>query len=286
MVQNQLLHHYTTLETLELILKNKTIRFNRLDHVDDVGESFKYGKYDLSFFLFVSCWTFSDEENIPLWQIYSKGMTGVKLSLPLDPFEYMTLKPNPLWGGTAKGEISSIFSIEEIFTDEYMVNMSILNKNNFIKIIEYSSEEELQIIRKKAVNYIIDSTGRSFLTVAGPTLLAGYKSKEWSFQKEIRYIIMIYPTPQIPSSGIGDLSYVNELPRYVIKFLEEGRQIKINYFDIKLDQNSLDHLIVTLGPHTPESDKLIVEKLLQKYTKYGEIKESALTNLIRKGKIY
>ena len=33
------IYHYTSIETLALILKNKTIRFNRLDHVDDVDEA-------------------------------------------------------------------------------------------------------------------------------------------------------------------------------------------------------------------------------------------------------
>ena len=33
------IHHYTSIETLALILKHKTIRFNRLDQVDDMEES-------------------------------------------------------------------------------------------------------------------------------------------------------------------------------------------------------------------------------------------------------
>lgn len=32
------LYHYTSLDTLALILKNKTIMFNRLDRVDDIEE--------------------------------------------------------------------------------------------------------------------------------------------------------------------------------------------------------------------------------------------------------
>ncbi len=32
-------YHYTSIETLALILKNKSIRFNRLDCVDDLEES-------------------------------------------------------------------------------------------------------------------------------------------------------------------------------------------------------------------------------------------------------
>ena len=32
------IHHYTNLESLAMILKNRTIRFNRLDKVDDLEE--------------------------------------------------------------------------------------------------------------------------------------------------------------------------------------------------------------------------------------------------------
>ncbi len=33
------IHHYTSIENLALILKNKTIRFTRLDKVDDSEEA-------------------------------------------------------------------------------------------------------------------------------------------------------------------------------------------------------------------------------------------------------
>ena len=34
-----IIHHYTNIEVLSLILKNRTLRFNRLDRVDDPEES-------------------------------------------------------------------------------------------------------------------------------------------------------------------------------------------------------------------------------------------------------
>ena len=72
------IYHYTNIETLALILKNKTIRFNRLDQVDDLEEGqtecsgIKVGQY-----LFVSCWTEDPEESIPLWRMYTdKAISG------------------------------------------------------------------------------------------------------------------------------------------------------------------------------------------------------------------
>jgi len=38
MGNTEYLYHYTSLETLALILKNRTIRFNSLDKMDDLQE--------------------------------------------------------------------------------------------------------------------------------------------------------------------------------------------------------------------------------------------------------
>ena len=58
------IYHYTNLEALALILKNRTIRFNRLDQVDDLEEGnaeslgVRFCKY-----VFVSCWTETSDES-------------------------------------------------------------------------------------------------------------------------------------------------------------------------------------------------------------------------------
>lgn len=51
------IYHYTNIEALALILKNQTIRFNRLDKVDDIEEGnaeswgVKFCKYVFGFLL-------------------------------------------------------------------------------------------------------------------------------------------------------------------------------------------------------------------------------------------
>ena len=56
------IYHYTTIDTLSLILKNKTLRFNRLDKVDDLREYEALNKHNLAQYVFVSCWTYKEEE--------------------------------------------------------------------------------------------------------------------------------------------------------------------------------------------------------------------------------
>jgi len=86
------IHHYTDINTLSLILKYKAIRFNRLDRVDDIteGEAFKVLK--LEQFFFVSCWTYDDNESIPQWNMYTKNMDGVRISLPRELFNFKPIK--------------------------------------------------------------------------------------------------------------------------------------------------------------------------------------------------
>jgi len=77
------IYHYTTIETLALILKNKTIRFNRLDQVDDVEETmYGSGPDDLIYekYTFTSCWTKEEQENLALWKMYA-GYDGIRIGM-------------------------------------------------------------------------------------------------------------------------------------------------------------------------------------------------------------
>ena len=82
------IHHYTNLESLAMILKNRTIRFNRLDKVDDLEEGnaeslgVRFCKY-----VFVSCWTEISEESIPLWKMYGGDFGGIRISVEKEMFQ-------------------------------------------------------------------------------------------------------------------------------------------------------------------------------------------------------
>ena len=80
--------HYTTIESLAMILSQKTFRFSRLDTVDDPDEysySKKYG-YNPAEFIFVACWSTNPYESIPQWKIYGGNEKGVRISFEQDMF--------------------------------------------------------------------------------------------------------------------------------------------------------------------------------------------------------
>lgn len=81
------IYHYTSIDSFAQILKNKTIRFNRLDNVDDLEEGtiipsgVKVGK-----FTYVSCWTETCGENLALWKLYTNSGIGVRIGIDWDMF--------------------------------------------------------------------------------------------------------------------------------------------------------------------------------------------------------
>lgn len=54
--------HYTSVESLALILDSGNFRFSRLDTVDDVEEAQSILTINWGKFFFVSCWTRIEEE--------------------------------------------------------------------------------------------------------------------------------------------------------------------------------------------------------------------------------
>lgn len=125
------IYHYTTTETLALILRNRTIRFNRLDKVDDLEESdvvsagVKLGRY-----AFISCWTETEEESIPLWKMYTNGSSGVRISFEFEPFEDYEIKSN--YELDVEGGITTKkFPLSELMHSEYFI-LPNFNKDFFI----------------------------------------------------------------------------------------------------------------------------------------------------------
>ena len=63
----ELVHHYTNINSLECILKNKTLRLNRLDKVDDKQEVSFISQKHWAQYLFVSSWSALENESEAMW---------------------------------------------------------------------------------------------------------------------------------------------------------------------------------------------------------------------------
>lgn len=274
------IHHYTNINTLSLILKHKSIRFNRLDRVDDVTEAEAYGKYELGKFLFVSCWTDSQIESIPLWHIYTDKMRGVRITLDTDWMHYRPLRPDPKWKLIQKGDLYSPVPFERFFNDNYIILPNFFERNKVLKKVHYVADPAIYF--DNAVELTVHADGKAEMKIEKVNDFATYKQKIWEFQSEMRFVFFILPGIKIPDDGPGNNQYISALPTHILNSIINGIGPNIEYFDVDINPDILNNIAVTLGPLCDESDEILVDSLLKKYTSNGTSQKSKLTGNIRK----
>lgn len=276
-----LVHHYTSINTLSLILKHRTIRFNRLDRVDDVSEADAYGDYKLGKFIYASCWTDSLTESIPLWHMYTANMRGIRISFEADWMNYQPIKVSPKHKlfPVGQGQSYSPIPLEQFWTDSYFILPSFLKKENLLKKVKYVDNPSDYL--KNAVSLKNNPDGTVNLEISQVNDFATYKHKVWSFQEEVRFVLVILPAIPIPEDGVGSDDYTRDFPNHVIHSITNGNGPKLDYFDMEINPNVLNNINVTLGPLCDDSDATIVEALLEKHTTNGSIRNSSLSGRIR-----
>ncbi|MPM26726.1 hypothetical protein SDC9_73231 [bioreactor metagenome] len=273
-------HHYTTIETLALILKNKTIRFNRLNKVDDLEESeygissanVKMGKY-----IFVSCWTKDNKENVALWGLYTRNK-GVRITLDEDMFVTYPVTE------THKGYFRNFIE----FGKDYLIVTA--NNNAVLFDIEYVDNlaQKVQDIGDFSIDTRKETYSLKFTNTFG-----NFKSKHWEFQKECRYKITAIPCKypkdeDFLNSLVSGKSFLTSANHILDKILNsisnsfmEYQDISANYFDIPLNDIAFQNMEILLAPQSTEADKLIVEALIKSYCPTAMLKDSNLKGKIR-----
>lgn len=253
----QFLYHYTNIETLALILKYRTIRFNRLDFVDDLEEVETYDMGKAGRFGFVSCWTEDEEESIPFWHMYTKDMKGVSIKLPTDPF----VKYNVEGKGVSES-FTSNFTYEEILRLDGIIDYA---SGSFLSKVTYTDDEDL--IKPK----IFTQDGPLYQVNIND--IGKYKRTHWSFQKEWRYMIFIWPLT---------VEEMQQQKHYLMYERFKGEyNLGIQHYLLNIDSAKFEQMEITLGPNTSEGEKIIVESLVNEFNPKTKIHESKLKNKIR-----
>lgn len=241
------LYHYTSIETLALILKNKTIRFNNLLHVDDPEEA---ETEDMGLFgknCLVSCWTRSSEDILPMWNMYTPGMKGVRIKMRMNPFrEYIYNKDEMHFSEKTMSYID--------YKSDYIKKVSIVAKCPLAVEVEYTEDEELlhPRIKNQTENGIKISIEK----------LGKYKREYWDFQKEYRYIITTTPWT------IDELEKVNTVEDHIKLFnrlLDKNNRQFCDEIYLDLAEDVFNDMEILLAPKTSESEYIIVQALLDKF---------------------
>ncbi len=272
------IYHYTTIDSLAMILSSRSIMFNRLDKVDDMEERVESGNVKLWQYMFVSCWTENPEESIPLWRMYSGDAHGVRVGMDIDMFEERVIDSTSVPQEIpTRGTLISKIPAEDLFNPDFTV-MPITTRN------VDSSSDSLFYCHVSYVDDVKEKTKDVFqlkmtdATHADSNVAFGeigkYKNKRWAFQEETRFRLLFFPfNPFLTDPDMITTVAVNS-------FLNSKPIPKSEYF-LKLREDVLDKIEITLHPNSTSSDKVIVEALCNKYAEHAVIKESQLKDRVK-----
>ncbi len=243
------LFHYTSINTLALILSSKKIRFNRLDFVNDPHEG-KSGDFgSISMYVFVSCWTKHKEENLALWNMYTEKMRGVRIELSL-----------PIFNSHKIGDQTNYVISEDEFLNDKDGLYILDAQNRPIDVIYTNDKNRLFPKIQNDIGLKTSEIGISKKTI-------------WSIENESRFMMQIIPyDPKVPKSNFPD-AYE--------KFIEQKIPPCINNYDVKINHKAFKEMKITIGPKVQPGDREIIKSLVSKYNPTAKVLESSLINDIK-----
>lgn len=265
------IYHYTTIDTLALIMLNKTIRFNRLDRVDDKEESlYGSGPFDIkvSKNVFVSCWTKNPEENPDLWKRYTKGNKGVRIALNEDMFQTYQINEH----------------FKSFFPDWVMIvgDCAFPLPLNEAKLYDVQYVENNEELIRNCANYEND-----YINIKTHELGIYKKKKDWEQQEECRFKLFAFPSTPDASNKIISQSVNDSIAAMdtMTSLLTRSHPIALEYFDMPLKKGALNSIEVTMGPNTTDDDKAKVRQIIYSCPFYRFFSNRRITDSSLKGKL-
>jgi len=249
----KVLYHYTTLNTLALILKSRSISFSRADKVNDKREGLSSDVGSFAHYLFLSCWTETSEENLALWNMYTPKMRGVRIELPMPIFEIYKIDD----------VYQSVIPASQII--DKIKSVFILPHREFIYKIKYTDDEEL--LKPKILATVGGYHGFKL------TEIGIYKKKLWEFENEWRFRLNIFPLDQSKKSDF--------FPDQFNDLIDAKVAPSISNYLVRINQESFNNMKIRVGPRRELGDMELVEALIRTYNSKAKIDVSTLEHEIR-----
>lgn len=268
------LYHYTSIETLALILANHTFRLTSLDQMDDLREKEAFDLKNAGQFCYVSSWTDDETENIPMWKMYSSLSSGVRIKLKANPFKEFENTPSSISAVTHQtvtdnsngSYLKSIIPIADMLKNGFIAPGAL--GNNILHKVEYTSDSN------KLYPKLLTQDGDKFNIALGN--LGKHKNIHWAFQHEWRYILLLMP---LNLNQAVDKS-VQEFQTTSAKILLGQAKQAFPFYDLTLDENAYAQMEITLSPKISAGNRLIINSLIEKYNPSAVLRESSLVGLI------
>jgi len=271
---NEYLYHYTNIETLALILKNHTIRFNSLDKMDDLQEQETADLKNVGQFCYISSWTDDVTESIPMWNMYTSVNSGVRIRLRKQPFklhentadELRQVVNMPVTDNSNGSHLKSLIPFADMFRKKYL--SAGVTAENILHKVEYTAEQDK--LYPKLVTFDSDQVSIGF------GKLGKFKNTHWSFQNEWRYILILYPFDLNQSVATYGQA-VELMANRILRGLEKQ---PFPFYDMTIDDSAYCEMEITLSPRISSGNRIIVENLVEKYNPNAIVKDSTLVGLI------
>lgn len=253
------LYHYTSVETLLLILSNRTIRFTALKNMNDPIEGYTTEYSEARSYVFASCWTAEAREELPMWKMYT-DLQGVRFKMPIDLFN--TTKSLSV----TKCSKSGNYLIASELDKPYGINQENMDTTDINKAFGPTHIEYYESKDALAKDIITRNEKSDFeMPEINLNLLGQRKLDYWRFEKEYRF--RLFYADAIMLAGSVDV-------------LDKGfknNAITTPHVDVNFNSECLEGIEIILGPMTNKAKKELIESHLNKLgitvftVKYSEI---------------
>jgi hypothetical protein len=248
------LYQYTSIDSLGKILASRSLRFSRLDTVNDPEEAIASDVPMAASSVFVSCWSSTKVEQIPMWSMYGQNFCGVRIRLPTNMF-LGRREPMVFEKGGALVTVDSQYAIVRKAPAMQTHGCSIIGPNKI-----YYSDDSAYRARK-----LVHRHGQTASYY--PYDLGMVKATHWSYEQEWRFkIAALSFEAQFPNDA-----YFNEV---TIDFANYPVETAVLF--VPLDATAVDEMEVTVGPKIDKLAIKDVEKILEQHAPRATMTRSQL----------
>lgn len=245
------LYHYTSIDSLAMILSSQKLRFNSLALVDDLVEGKSKDFRFIGNYFLISSWTDLEKESLPFWNMYTPNMKGVRLKMPSDMFNEYQISTNGVYG-LQPGIYNSIVPQQETFNSNYWI---VPTQHKYLFQVEYTDDNEKLYPQIKTIS------GNEF--TINLNKIGTYKSTHWRFQSEWRFIIKAFPNTS------SEPAYKNKSASNLLSdslySMRKGDNLPFNDYYVSLNELKFKEMEILLGPKHNSADRIIVESLIKQY---------------------
>lgn len=249
------IYHYTSIEKLALILKNRTLRFNNARNVDDPDEAITEDYGSMQDYVFISSWSKKKNESIPLWKIYGAGCHGVRLETDTKYIKFLG-EETP-----THGIYKVVQNVKKEIPSDFFINVWQHKKPGIYPYFETNYKDRSRVLKKDI------STDTTEMWEYQIDEVFNTKQECWAFEEEIRFILLGCSL----NHGQDQNNWQQVFNRIINK-----EKIDSNYVDLLLQDDFFDNLKILKGPLQNEAETTILKSLVQAHNYNITIHDSSI----------